>query len=84
MTFRVFWVFIPRQCSRALQVWYLASRQLRKQRQKTVPNAAAYANPTSEWRTELHATPLEAHRLGQIGAGTPKYEIDGRQVGGLR
>jgi hypothetical protein len=63
---------------------YLASRQLRKQRQKAVPNTAAYANPTSEWRTELEAIPSDALRPGQIGAGTPKYEIDGRQVGSLR
>jgi hypothetical protein len=64
--------------------WSLASRQLRKQRQKTVPNVAAYANPTSELKLELEATPLRAPRPGQISVETPKYEIDGRQVGSFR
>lgn len=63
----------------------LASRRLRKQHQRAVPDTTtSYVGPKTEWRAELQTTSPSVARPGQIGTGNPKYEIDGRQVDSLR
>jgi hypothetical protein len=64
---------------------YLTSRRLRKKNQEAVPDTtASYVSPRAEGCAELQTTYTSVARLGQIGTGKPKYEIDGREVSSLR